>query len=44
MHKLKNHKKFNNTTWLNCYSKAPKFNNCPRNAWIVIIFDMCIES
>ena len=23
---------------------APKFNNCPRNAWIVIIFSMYIES
>ena len=32
MHKFKNYKKFNNTTWLNCYSRAPKFNNCLRNA------------
>ena len=28
---------------MNCYFRAPKFNNCPRNTWIVIIFSMCIQ-
>ena len=44
MHKLNYCKKFNNTTWLNCYSRAPKFNNIPRNACLAIIFGMCTES
>ena len=29
--------------WI-CYYRAPKFNNCPRNAWIVIIVVLCTES
>ena len=40
MQKIKNYKKWNITALLKCYSRAPKFNNCPRNAWIVIIFGM----
>ena len=44
MHKLKHYKKFNITALLKCYCTAPKFNYWPRNARIVVIFGMCIES
>ena len=31
-------KKFNITALLKCFSRAPKFNNCPRNKCIVMIY------
>ena len=44
MHKLKKIHEIEHHALFKCYSMAPKFNNCPRNVCIVIIFGMCIES